>query len=74
MEKINGICMDGKFYEAILPETDSCKGCAFQEEEFGCVKAHCHSFKPSNFGDAKHIFRYSPELTERLNNPKTKEK
>lgn len=66
MEKINGICIDGKFYEAILLDEDSCKGCVFQEEEFGCIKAHCHSFKPTDFGDAKHIFRYSPELTDRL--------
>lgn len=65
--KINGICIDGKFYEAIMPETDSCKGCAFQKEEFGCIKAHCHSFKPSDFGDAKHIFRYSQSLTDKLN-------
>lgn len=63
---LNGIIIDGKVYEAILPEIDSCKGCAFQEEESGCIKAHCHSFKPTDFGDAIHIFRFSPELTEKL--------
>lgn len=67
MEKVNGICIEGRFYEAVLTEEfDSCDGCELRETPSGCYAAPCHSFKRDKNGDAEHIFRYSPELTERL--------
>lgn len=75
MEKINGIVVDGKFYEAIkfkAHEHSGCRVCCFYIEH-GCSapKRLCRVFE----GDTtnKYIFRYSPSLTERLNNSKTKE-
>lgn len=74
MEKINGIVIAGRFYEAVLTDKfDSCDGCALRETPSGCYNAPCHLFKHDKRGDAEHVFRYSPSLTERLNNPKTKE-
>ncbi len=65
MEKINGIVLSGKVY---IPEHifgQDCDECALDREN---CRAICTGFGV----DA--IFRYSPSLTERLNNPKTKEK
>lgn len=65
MEKINGICIDGKFYEAVPPfNGECCVGCELANKN-GC-EVLCVAF------DDDVIFRYSPSLTERLNNPKTK--
>jgi hypothetical protein len=67
MEKINGIVIDGKFYEAV--KDGICKECAFDK---GPLSHYC----PHLVGLCEEyncIFRYSPSLTERLNNPKTKE-
>lgn len=71
MEKINGIILNGKIYEAIkfkAHEHSGCHDCCFYIEH-GCSapKLLCRVFE----GDTtnKYIFRYSPSLTERLNTP-----
>lgn len=66
MEKINGIRVGRKFYKVVksnVPNRD-CSGCDLQEK--------CGWLQGAM--DICIIFRYSPELTERLNNPKTEEK
>lgn len=71
MEKINGIIISGKVYEAVRGE---CKDCDLQEqcERKDLFNDLCNYFEDYKIGNA-HIFRFSPSLTERLNNPKTKE-
>lgn len=72
MEKINGICIGGKMYEAkpaTVIEEKACWGC----ELAGFCKSMFMS-PPCRIFKEPHIFRHSPELTERLNNSKTKEK
>lgn len=66
MEKINGICIDGKFYKAVRGE---CKVCDLQEQcaDKDLFNDLCNYFEEYKIGNA-HIFRHSPELTERLNN------
>lgn len=64
MEKINGIIINGKVYE-IEPGCQICHQCAL----YGSICGHCCNM----FGGGA-ILRYSHELTEKLNNPKTKEK
>lgn len=61
MRKINGICMDGKFYEAVA-DADCCD-CAFNEDEQTCRKAcdFCGSFE----WDC--AFQFSQELTDKIN-------
>lgn len=75
MEKINGIIRDGRVYVAD-PEYSHCKDCALGgfcnkielRYDFHLCVIH-GATQVNDFG-----FRYSPELTERLNNHKTKEK
>lgn len=68
MEKINGIIKDGKVYEAVeIDEVTPCEYCDFWEEcsnSASNIEPICSEF----IGDSC-IFRYSPSLTERLNNP-----
>ena len=69
MEKINGIIKDGKIYVATETDETSCLMCDLIEEDGGCpCRDYCFSLGRNN------IFRFSPSLTKRLNNPKTKEK
>lgn len=68
MEKINGISIDGKFYEAV--KDVSCVDCAFDK---GPLSRYCHHLA-GLCEEHDCIFRYSPSLTERLNNLKTEEK
>lgn len=63
MEKINGIIKDGKVYVALQDGKDcfSCQGCGLYSEG-GCIYSSlCFYLGRCN------IFRYSPELTEKLN-------
>lgn len=71
MEKINGIIIEGKVYKAVRGE---CKDCDLQEQcaDKDLFNDLCNYFEEYKIGNVR-IFRYSPELTERLNNPKTKE-
>lgn len=66
MEKINGIIMSGKVYEVVKYNGSSpCMDCALTHECDRLEEAH----KSTQFcGDylGGCIFRYSPELTERL--------
>ena len=67
MEKLNGIILNGKVYEAVLDDTDSCEECVFVDREIGCCrKSYCTSFIPS-YGKSPYIFRYSQSLTDKLN-------
>lgn len=72
MEKINGIIISGKVYKAVRGE---CKDCDLQErcKDSNLFYDLCNYFEDYDI-DNVCIFRYSPSLTERLNNPKTKEK
>lgn len=59
MEKINGIIVDGRFYQAIAATT--CEQCAFDND-----KLNCDLFSDfCNYHDC--AFRYSPELTDKIN-------
>lgn len=61
MEKINGIIIDGKVYEAIKTDEQSCLKCDLIEEDGGCpCRDYCFYLGRYN------IFRYSPELTDKL--------
>lgn len=59
MEKINGIVIDGKFYEAVAEK--DCKDCAFDDDVLTCrmVCDLCCEWDCA--------FRYSPELTDKIN-------
>lgn len=68
MEKINGIIIEGKVYIPVECDKDSpCDECDLSEK--------CSKLSPNvddaccELIDRFHIFRYSPSLTERLNNP-----
>lgn len=65
MEKINGIIIDGKIYKAVLGE---CKGCDLQEQckENDLFNDLCNFFEGYN-PKITLIFRYSPELTDKIN-------
>lgn len=63
---LNGIVLNGKFYEAVkCNEISPCKSCALHNE---CAKFdyehHTNSFCIKNLGD--YHFRFSSELTEKL--------
>ncbi len=64
MERINGICIDGKFYE-VVKDCECCHGCVFAEgnNESLCTpdSMPCTAFQEYCIG-----FRYSPSLTEML--------
>lgn len=62
MKKINGIIADGKIYAAEETNEHSCLKCDLIEEDGKC--AH-HRFCIRLGVD--NIFRYSPELTDKLN-------
>lgn len=71
MEKINGIIIEGKVYKESRGSCEDCdlrKRCMLDEERLDTN--YCSIFV---LGSGEN-FRYSPELTERLNNLKTKEK
>ena len=70
MEKINGIIREGKVYKAVRGE---CKDCDLQEQcaDKDLFNDLCNYFEEYEICNAR-IFRYSPELTERLNIPKRK--
>lgn len=71
---INGIVYRGKFYRALPMHIAD----LFEEMVNGCLRYTKVSYRMEDGELAVDIkryrFRYSPELTERLNNPKTKEK
>lgn len=65
MEKINGICIEGKFYEAV--ECNEIAPCDHCDMQWKCLISS-HNVEPicsEIFGNYS-IFRYSPELTEKL--------
>ena len=67
MNGLNGIIIDGKVYEAVLDDTDSCDECTFVDNKIGCCrKSYCVSFIPS-YGKSPYIFRFSQTLTDKLN-------
>lgn len=64
--KLNGIVLNGKFYEAVkCNEVSPCRSCALRNEcdEFD-YEHHTKDFCIENLGDLH--FRYSPELTDKL--------
>lgn len=62
MEKINGIILEGKVYVAAKDDKQSCLKCDLIEDDGKC--AH-HRFCIRLGAD--NIFRYSPELTDKIN-------
>lgn len=58
MEKINGICIEGKFYKVV--KGSGCKDCDFDNDVQSCRKVcdMCDVWACA--------FRYSPELTDKL--------
>lgn len=70
---INGIVYRGKFYRALPIHIAD----LFEEMVNGCLRYTKVSYRMEDGELGVDIKRYrfrSPELTERLNNPKTKEK
>ncbi len=74
MEKINGIVYHGKFYRALPGHIAD----IFEEQVNGVLR---YTQISTRMVDGKLVedvrryrYRYSPSLTERLNNPKTEEK
>lgn len=66
MNGLNGIVLNGKFYKAVLDDSDSCDECAFVDREIGCCrKPHCTSIIPF-YGRSPYIFRFSQELTDKI--------
>lgn len=64
---MNGIIIDGKVYEAVLDDTDSCEECAFVDSEIGCCrKSYCTSFM-QGYGKSPYILHYVQSLTDKLN-------
>lgn len=74
MEKINGIVYHGKFYRAMPGHIAD----IFELQVNGVlryIRVSTHMVNGKLVEDVRRYrFRYSPELTERLNNNKTKEK
>lgn len=68
MEKINGIIKDGRVYE--LSE-GGCFKCEFFNNTLvgSCPVKELCTIMPYPEEGKDNCFRYSPELTERLNNP-----
>lgn len=69
MEKINGIIIDGKIYEAVkyrANEHSGCRNCCFYVQH-GCYapKLLCRVFEGGTTN--KYTFRYSRQLTDKLN-------
>lgn len=67
MEKINGIIKDGAVYVESRGHSENCdlrKSCMLDEERLDAN--YCQIFV---LGSGEN-FRYSPSLTERLNNPR----
>ncbi len=66
MEKINGMILDGKIYEAIKGECG--KQCSFYNDGYLCqiFREFCKT--------EDCYFRYSPELTDKINCKPTKRK
>lgn len=63
MKKINGIIKDGKVYVALQDGNDcfSCQGCDLYS------KGNCIYYNLCSYLGRCNIFRYSPELTEKIN-------
>lgn len=83
MENINGIIViDGKAYELVPRKSgqrcaDSCALYELCSKEFarrGHQPCLIYDTPVNTYRFGEHYFRYSPTLTERLNNSKTKEK
>lgn len=65
MEKINGLCIEGKFYEVVETNELTCKGCELQGRCLGSKTMPCADhFMPKG---RTAIFRYSQELTDKIN-------
>lgn len=74
MEKINGIIIEGRIYTPAYDFNELCSKCSLGEPPHPkCANAPCTAFGGDKYGRGVYL-RYSAELTERLNNPKTKEK
>nr|DAH21484.1 MAG TPA: hypothetical protein [Bacteriophage sp.] len=58
MNKLNGIVLDGKFYEVVNKDFLGCQGCAFSNTS---CKVVCLSFE----GDV--IFRLNQKITDKIN-------
>lgn len=79
MEKINGIIISGKVYELVPTRkgqrcADSCalnELCSTKLARRGHQPCMIYDTPDNTHKYGEHHFRYSPELTERPNNPKT---
>lgn len=65
---LNGICIDGRFYESVQPQTeisDECSGCALYQICDNRLRGYwyCERF-PQFEGN---IFRFSQSITDKIN-------
>ena len=58
MKKLNGVIIDGKFYEVVDKDFPGCQGCAFYNPR---CKVICLSF------EGNVIFRLNKEITDKIN-------
>lgn len=64
MEKINGIIVSGKVYVAYPSPSGNCIGCTFSRDSVRIAFLETDVCDPCK---NKYIFRYSPELTDKIN-------
>lgn len=73
MEKINGTIIEGKVYESIEQDIQLCCECDLYEQcnhpKLYDSGLHSALLCLCQYMGKDNIFRHSPELTERLNNP-----
>ncbi len=69
MEKINGICINGKFYKAEEQDLQICCECDLYDQcmSFSGVKLHDSLLLLCQACGDENIFRYSQELTDKIN-------
>ena len=58
MKKLNGVILDGKFYEVVNKDFPGCQGCAFGNMR---CKVICLSF------EGNVIFRLNQKITDKIN-------
>lgn len=64
MNGLNGIIIRGKVYETVGKGQHNCSDCALYDH---CKAKGCNTVACDVFGYGNYIFRFSQELTDKLN-------
>lgn len=67
MEKINGICIEGKFYDIVKRESAKCDKCNIYELCSKKIARRGHQPCLIFDNSARSYLRYSQELTDKIN-------